>query len=87
MKIVDFRCPCCRGTDWLYISRCQRHFVRCQGCGQIRLLLIRPVPPRGVLMGLFLAADGAQREAAPNLTMGVETLRRLMLLMDGEAVH
>jgi len=49
MKISDFRCACCRGTDSFYINCRQRHFVRCQGCGLVRILLVRPIPPRPVL--------------------------------------
>lgn len=46
MEIMDFKCPSCRSTDWVYIGRGERHYVRCSDCGQIRLLLVRPLPPR-----------------------------------------
>lgn len=61
--IMDFRCPCCRGTDWRYVGRGERHFVKCQSCGQVRLLLVRPLPPRRILMDLFPRADGLEGEA------------------------
>ncbi len=65
MKIMDFRCPSCRGTDWLSIRRGQRHLVQCQSCGQVRLLLVRPLPPtkRSTLPHLFPAADALEGEA------------------------
>lgn len=63
MLIVGFKCPSCRSTDWLYIRREERHYVRCLDCGQVRLLLVRPLPPRALekatsaFMTLFPAAD------------------------------
>jgi uncharacterized Zn finger protein len=64
MKIMGFKCPSCRSTDWLYVRRSARHYVRCLDCGQVRLLLIRPLPLRAALAKtatalktLFPAAD------------------------------
>ena len=62
---MDFKCPSCRSADWLYIGRGERHYVRCLDCGQIRLLLVRPLPPvkalltqaTSALINLFPAAD------------------------------
>jgi hypothetical protein len=73
---MDFKCPSCRSTDWLYIGRGERHYVRCLDCGQIRLLLVRPLPPvkalltkASTLIDLFPAADAFTTQA------------------EGEAVH
>ena len=58
MKIVGFRCPCCRRFDWRYAARGERHFVECQSCGLSRLLLVRPLPPqkRSIPLDLFPTA-------------------------------
>ena len=60
MKIVDFKCPNCRRTDWLYAGRGERHYAKCLACGQIRLLLVRPLPPtraKSPLADLFPSSD------------------------------
>ena len=61
---MDFRCPSCRGTDWFYICRDQRHLVKCQSCGQVRVLLVRPLPQikRSALLHLFPPADALEGE-------------------------
>jgi Zn ribbon nucleic-acid-binding protein len=56
VEIMGFKCPSCRSCDWLYVGRGERHYVRCIECGQVRLLLVRSLPPtkaKSILTGLF----------------------------------
>ena len=66
VRIVDFRSPCCRGTDWRYVCRGEWHFVKCQSCRLIRLPVVRPRPPTGwsPLSDLFPPADALEGEPA-----------------------
>jgi hypothetical protein len=62
MEIMDLTCPSCRGSDWLPVGRGERRYLRCRECGQIRLLLVHPLPPTNaasIFMNLFPPADAS----------------------------
>jgi uncharacterized Zn finger protein len=56
---VDFICPSCSGPKCVDLARGERHYVRCEECGQIQLLLVRPLHSlNNNVVDLFPALDG-----------------------------
>src|SRR5262249_32545004 len=62
---MTVKCPSCSSTDWLFVARGERRYVRCRDCGQIKLLPVRKSPLKSVRSteafptDLFSAADSS----------------------------